>query len=340
MNLRVSAKCPTRIDLAGGTLDMWPIHHMLPVKATINIAIDLFAEASITIAPEDKYKLHSYDQDISCEGSFAEITAQQRLPLLGLLIQAFWHPSLPALEITTTAKSPKGAGLGGSSSLAIATAAAIQQARASLDKTAQNQQSDLVRGVSNVESRLIKAPTGCQDYWAAVRGGMNIIRFPFHGEEITTTSLDLKLVEESLTLVYSGASRQSAINNWDIFKEFYDGNQKVVGILNQIGVAAEKCADAIARNSWREAMLASSEEWELRRTLWPNIETHETRQISEIAMGQGCLLSRVCGAGGGGVMAIFSPPDRKKALESELTKQNFEVLPCSPTASGLQTHVH
>lgn len=106
-------------------------------------------------------------------------------------------------------------------------------------------------------------------------------------------------------------------------------------LLSEIGRTAAICGEAVSSGSWDKALSASAEEWLLRKKLWPNIETSLTREIAKAAEKHGALFSRVCGAGGGGVMAIFSPPEQKEIIEAELLRKKLHVLPSLATTKGL-----
>ena len=43
----VNSSAPTRIDLAGGTTDIWPLYLFHPGARTLNVAIDQRAKAKI-----------------------------------------------------------------------------------------------------------------------------------------------------------------------------------------------------------------------------------------------------------------------------------------------------
>ena len=49
----IRSSTPTRIDLAGGTLDLWPLHLFFDNPPTLNAAIDLYASVELT-ARRDK----------------------------------------------------------------------------------------------------------------------------------------------------------------------------------------------------------------------------------------------------------------------------------------------
>ena len=106
--------------------------------------------------------------------------------------------------------------------------------------------------------------------------------------------------------------------------------------MQAIGALAQECADAILAGEWKSAFVASQKEWILRTQLWPTIETSETKSIDHAAVRAGALFTRVCGAGGGGVMAILSPIDRVEAVSSAMTIAGGKILDVIVGGSGLE----
>lgn len=335
--IHVRATAPTRIDLAGGTLDLWPIHTLLDAKATVNVGITLPAATEITTSADRHYHLSSEDQTSSLSGDFATVSDSGKLPLISMLLKAIWRPELPAIRIVTSAKSPAGAGLGGSSCLGITIAAALMRARSVVDSTFKvPDESELVRTVQDVEARLIHAPTGCQDYWGGVRGRVNILRYPPGRIEVTTLDPHkIRGLQAEMIPCYSGKSRASAINNWEIFKRLFDGDKSLLGTFNEIGAAAEECARAVETGDLEALIASSKKEWELRTKLWPAIESPETKKLNDAAIKAGARFSRVCGAGGGGVMAVFAPPSRRESVVSALQQAGGTVLDAVIADTGL-----
>jgi D-glycero-alpha-D-manno-heptose-7-phosphate kinase len=334
--IQVEAKAPTRIDLAGGTLDLWPIHHLLDHKATINAAVTLYAQVTVQSSNDGLYHFSSQDQELSFSGDYSAACDSHSLPLFGLLLKGLWQESFEPVSIKTAAKSPAGAGLGGSSCLGIALAGALLAARKAIGAPKEVDDDGLVRLVQDVESRLIKAPTGCQDYWGGLRGGINVIRFPFGETQVKTFQKEqLEELDKQLMIVYSGRSRASAINNWEIYKRIFDGDEKLLSKFNQIGLAAERLGDAVEAGDFSRVIALSSEEWQLRTELWPKIETDETRTIASAAKKAGAKLCRVCGAGGGGVLAVFASEQQRDAVQKAVTKAGGVVLPGNLAEQGL-----
>ncbi len=333
----IKSQAPTRIDLAGGTLDLWPLHHLLSHKCTVNVGISLYAHVEITLSNSKDYHLQSYDQNKFIEGSFAQICKNQSLPLFSILLEALWDEGLPPLVIKTHASSPKGAGLGGSSTLGIAIAGALNYLRQKTKIREFLPEEALVRLVCNAEAKLLHIPTGCQDHWGAVRGGLNIIRYPLTGEVVETIeSSVLNELGESLVLCYSGQSRVSGRNNWTFFKQVIEGDKNAIGLLEDLGFYAEECAKSVQAGNISELLRNSAKEWEIRKKLWPSCETEETRNLEQAARKAGANFARLCGAGGGGVMMLFCDSDKRPAVEKVLTEKGAKILEASPVKKGLK----
>lgn len=336
MMQKVIAKAPTRIDLAGGTLDLWPIHNLLDKKLTVNIGISLYAVTEVILSSGNNYRIRSEDQNISEAGSFSDICNSMKLPLIGKLLEVLWRPDLPPIELTTRAQSPAGAGLGGSSALAISVAAALLRARRLLGSPVEATEEQLVAIVQDVESKIIFAPTGCQDYWGAVRGGINLIEFPCGPVRVKTFRSEiLTQLADQMILVFSGKSRASSCNNWSIFRKVFDRDPEILRALNKIGAAAWSCGNALKNGNLDEAIAHSKAEWCLRRGLWPDIETLETKKIDEAALSSGAEFSRICGAGGGGVMIVFANPSSRDRVTTAIQTAGGTILPAEFGVQGL-----
>lgn len=333
----VIARAPTRMDIAGGTLDLWPLHHMIEHKCTVNIALNLMANVEIRPSNDLQYHLESVDQKRNIRDSFVNLRGESALPLHSMILTALWDEKLPPLHIRTRASSPKGAGLGGSSSLGIAIAGGLNFLRHKLGAFELLAEDVLVRLVANVEAKLLGIPTGTQDHWAAIRGALNIIRYPLFGERVETIEPSfLDELEQNLVVCYSGESRISGKNNWEFYKRIIDGDKEAVALLQELGEEAEACAKEVKRDNFSGMITHSLREWELRKRLWPTTETEKTRQLECAARSSGAFFSRICGAGGGGVMVFLCPPDLRKNVIKTLGDKGGKILDASIVHEGLR----
>jgi D-glycero-alpha-D-manno-heptose-7-phosphate kinase len=169
----VIASAPTRIDFAGGTLDIPPLYLFHQPACTINVAIDLCACATVRTRRDPAVVLRSLDQRRRARWADGEAIEWRRHPFLELAARLLlsFAPT-PGLEVTPESQAPAGAGTGGSSALAIALAAALAHLlRRPLPRAT------LIEYAKGVETQALKVPTGYQDYVAAAYGGANEIHY-------------------------------------------------------------------------------------------------------------------------------------------------------------------
>src|SRR6185312_3041223 len=200
-----------RVDLAGGTLDLWPLYLFHPGAVTVNMGVSVMTHCRITPTKSPAISLRSLDthkQDRFANVSALMTASHFNHPLAGYLCRFFLRDvSLrTGFTLETHSESPAGAGISGSSALMIATTAAL--ARLTGHKLGKEKIREIAQ---NVEAQLIQVPTGCQDYYPALYGGVNAIRLRedgIHREEIKVSH---KEMNSRFVLAYTGAPRQSGI---------------------------------------------------------------------------------------------------------------------------------
>jgi D-glycero-alpha-D-manno-heptose-7-phosphate kinase len=199
----------------------------------------------------------------------------------------------------------------------------------------------LVAIAQDIEATCLLTPTGIQDYWGAVNGGVSVISYPPGGPTIKKYGVDLlpQLAEE-LIVCYSGKSRNSGINNWQIFKGVMEGDASLISLLDEIGFHSGEMAQALIKGEWQELLRHSAAEWQLRCKLSEGIETAETRRIHRAALGAGAYFTRICGAGGGGVMAIFAPQEKKSRVIAATQEAGGSILAAALTDQGAKIDAH
>src|SRR5579864_9675153 len=76
-----TARAWCRVDLAGGTLDIWPLGLLHPAAVTVNVAIDVAVEVTLEPA-RDRYRVRQGEERIDA-GSPRELAAQPEGALVG-----------------------------------------------------------------------------------------------------------------------------------------------------------------------------------------------------------------------------------------------------------------
>lgn len=331
----IDASAPTRIDLAGGTLDIWPLFLFHERAQTLNVAISLRAHCRLTPRDDGRIVVHSDDTGRRVEaGHWSELRANTELRLLGRLIH---HFEVAGLEMHTRSDSPFGAGIAGSSALNIAVCGALSAwTGQALDDEA------LLQIAMNVEAQAIDVPTGVQDYRPALYGGISAVELGVRGPRRVALQLSPAALESRLVLAYTNATRNSGINNWEVTKRHIDGDRQVQRRFACIRDIAAAMREALEREDWDAVGCHLASEWENRKGLAPGVTTPEIDDMLEAARGAGALGGKVCGAGGGGCLFTLSHPDDVPAIRAALAGRGARVLDFRIERDGLivQTRAH
>ena len=327
--VRVHASAPTRIDLAGGTLDIWPLYLLHDGVQTINAAITLRAECHLS--PRAGGGVQVIAEDTGATADVAHWSALDDRPGLRLVtrILRFFRPD--GLNVTTRSGAPVGAGLAGSSALNIALCAALARWC-----ERRMEPESLIALALNLEAQAIAVPTGAQDYRPAAYGGVAALELGPAGVRRVPLAVDAAALEERTVLVYTGHSRDSGINNWDVTKRRIDGDAVLVSLFDEIRDVAAGMRGALATSRWDEVARHLAMEWELRKRLAPGVTTEALDALIDSGLEAGADAAKVCGAGGGGCILFLTPPDARDRVQRALAAAGGRVLSCGLDTEGLR----
>lgn len=327
----IMAHAPCRVDLAGGTMDIWPLYLFHPGAVTVNFAVSVLT--SCRIVPLGGRVIRFRSLDTEKEEEFRDLAAlvsarRYQHPLAAYLTR-FFAPQHGFL-METHSESPAGAGISGSSALMIASTAALARF------TGRSLDPEQIRVIAqNVEAQLIRVPTGCQDYYPALFGGVSAIHQQPDGIHHETIRLDPEELDRRFVLAYTGAPRQSGINNWKVFQAHIGGDAKVIRNFDCIGEIARAMHAALKRADWPEIARLLRDEWKLRKTNAPRITTSRIEELISIAKRKGAMAAKVCGAGGGGCIVLLCEPESKEQVASAITERGGQVLAARVARAGL-----
>jgi len=329
--MRVESRAPARVDLAGGTVDIWPLYLFHPGAQTVNIAIRCYASCVIDTRADRRIVLESQDQEL--QESWDSLTdlshGVSKLPLLQELVM-FFEPQR-GLNITTSSQVPAGAGLGGSSALNIALCGGL--ARVTGKRCTR---STILEIAKNVEAIVIRVPTGWQDYFPPLYGGANSVHLGRDGVKVEHLPLPFADVEKRFVLCYTGQPRNSAINNWEVMKSHIDNDESVIKNFSQITAIATQMREALLARDWNNVAELLAQEWENRKRNFKGISTPKIDRMIEQTRKQGTVAAKVCGAGGGGCVVFMVRPGTKPAVENALTQMGGKVINFAISKTGLE----
>lgn len=332
----IESSAPTRVDLAGGTIDIPPLFLFHEGASTVNFAVSMLAHCRIETRDDDAIVLSSIDRNVSFETSLDmmhELKNEPRLELLSKLVY-FFKPET-GFNMITESEAPAGAGLAGSSTLNIACIGALNKLVG--DRYSPEQ---FIPIAANIETTVIKVPAGYQDYYSAQFGGVASIAFRPDGIVREPLNVDTSVLEDRIVICYTGEPRNSGTNNWEITKRHIDGDKELFDIFEGIRDTACDVREAMLGSRWDDVGEIIALAHPARKRLSPNITTPHMDELIDAALANGAIGPKVCGAGGGGCIAFFCEPGRKADVENAICGlDGGEVLEWSVNNDGLLVDV-
>jgi D-glycero-alpha-D-manno-heptose-7-phosphate kinase len=336
--VHIETSAPTRIDLAGGTIDIWPLYLFHPGAQTLNAAISLRATARIDTRTDNRVVIRSEDTHRTVEvEDWSELRETGELRLLSLLAHWFLRgPGAPAhgrkdgLTLTTRCESPAGAGIAGSSALNVAVCAAL-----AAWTRHHHEPEALLQIAMNIEAQAIAVPTGLQDYRPAMYGGIAALELEVDRVRRVALDVDAKELERRIVLCYTGEPRNSGTNNWEITKKHIDGDRFVFDCFERIRDTAAEMRTALTRADWDGVGRAIAKEWDNRKRLAPGVTTPAIEDLIARATAAGASAAKVCGAGGGGCLFCYGPPEKAHAVRDALAAGGARLLEYRIERDGL-----
>jgi D-glycero-alpha-D-manno-heptose-7-phosphate kinase len=331
--MTVEAMAPCRIDLAGGTLDIWPLYLFLDGGLTVNIGIDLYSRVRIESREDPRIHLRSLDTGLELEAaSVDELPLGGPLDLVARAVK-FYRPA-GGITLETENAAPKGSGLGASSSLLICLSGSLC---AFNDRDHDPER--LVDCAANLEAQNIRIPTGKQDYYPPLHGGVNAIWFEVGGNRVETLLVDeaaISLLERRLILSFTGISHFSGATNWDMTRNYIEGSGETRTHLAQIKATAVEMRECLLTSDFERFARVLDHEWQNRRQLAEGVATPETDRMMAAARRAGAQASKLCGAGGGGCMITFVPDGARETVIAALEAEGARPLPYHIARRGLR----
>ena len=325
----IEARSPSRIDLAGGTVDIWPLYLFQRGAVTINAGISLFVRIRIAVSEDGLFHIVDLKRNRRCTAATIDLLKRKKgFELFGWALDHF-RPNT-GLKIVSDTMVPEGAGLAGSSSLLVALCGALNHiTRMHYSRV---RLLDILR---DIETQLLQVPAGFQDYYPALWGGISSICWDVGGGKREVLDSVDREIEPWLMLVYTGTSRHSGTNNWNILKQYIEGDTRIRRLLQKIVAVTHSMREALIERDFEKAGTLMGQEASCRRELLPTIVTPEIERLEKMARSLGVIGCKVCGAGGGGCVVLFLEPDRREIVYRRLTQSGYEVVPFRIARKGL-----
>ena len=337
--MRISVTVPTRIDLAGGTLDVYPLYLFEDGGLTVNAAINVYGY--VTVDERADARIHIRSEDASAEEVFTSLAEMQThmggpFDLVKKALR-FYRPQR-GLNITLRCEAPHGSGLGASSALLMALSSALNR----IERLGLSQDRIIDLG-ANIEAQVIGIPTGKQDYFPPLFGGVCGIWFDVDGHRLEQLDEGSDLIErlnDRLILTFTNINRFSGVTNWAMLKRYIEKEGNTVTHMRHIKQVALAMRQSLSSGDLDEFARLLAVEWENRKALAKGVTTPEVDAMIAAAEAAGARASKLCGAGGGGCMITYAEPENRVAVKDALVEAGATLMPFRVVRENIRLEVN
>ena len=335
----IRARAPLRLGLAGGGTDVSPYCETYG-GCVLNATIDRYAYAVIKPLDDPGLVFNAADQMRS-----ETLPLRDHLPLdEGLILHRAVYNEIVktynngqplAIELTTHCDAPVGSGLGASSTVVVVMIRAFAELlNLPLDDYA------IAQLAFKIERLDCGLQGGRQDQYAATFGGFNFMEF-YDDDRAVINTLRLKNwviyeLEASLLLFYTGISRESAAIIADQSQNMRLGQDDAVEAMHTMRREAIQMKECILKGDFRGLIRCMHEGWASKKRSARTVSNPLIEEIFEAAMGAGALAGKISGAGGGGFIIFFVPPEDRMSVIARLNQFDGVVSNCHFTNTGAE----
>jgi D-glycero-alpha-D-manno-heptose-7-phosphate kinase len=328
-----------RIDLAGGTLDVYPLYIFEDGGLTLNAAVNIYGQ--VIVEERDDQEIHIYSEDINAKEAYNDLEEMRNqmggdLDLVKKALR-FYQPHR-GLNVTLSSDAPHGSGLGASSALLMALSSALNEME-DLGFT----KDQLIDLGANIEAQVINIPTGKQDYFPPLFGGICSIRFDIDGHRLERLDRDndlINILNKHLILTFTNIRRFSGMTNWAMLKRYINNEGDTVQHMKRIKSVAIEMRESLLASDLDAFADLLAVEWDNRKSLAEGVTAPEINQMIAAAAAAGAKASKLCGAGGGGCMITYAEPQDVPAVKESLTQAGATVMDFRIQAEGISLVIH
>lgn len=303
----IITRTPFRISFVGGGSDLEAFYGKHP-GAVLSTSIDKYMYISS----------HKFFEPDKIRTKYSQTETVDRVEdlkhnLLRTILQRFDIKG--GLEISSIADVPAGTGMGSSSSFTVGVLhnlSAVQNRFVSKET--------LAKEACNIEINILGEPIGKQDQYAAAYGGLNVIEFHSDGN-VSVQPLHLsgdahRDMQDHLMMFYIGNQR-SASSILQEQKKNTSQEDKYNALVQMVGLVYD-LRDSILAGRWSEMGEILHENWMLKQSLASGITNPMITGIYDAARNAGATGGKLLGAGGGGFMLFYCPPDKQDRVRNAL----------------------
>lgn len=233
------------------------------------------------------------------------------------------------VEIHHDGDLPARTGLGSSSSFTVGLLNSLYALKGQMVSHEQ-----LAREAIHVEQNMCKENVGCQDQMLAAHGGFNHIEFGGRDHlritRVTISRERIKELESHLMLYFTGFSRTAS----EIAAHQIQNIPNKQTELHRMHEMVNRAVELLTGDDLRKFGGLLDESWQIKRELSTKISTPHIDDIYAAARSAGAIGGKLLGAGGGGFILLFAPPECQKKIKEKL--KELLLVPFQFENSGSQ----
>jgi D-glycero-alpha-D-manno-heptose-7-phosphate kinase len=218
------------------------------------------------------------------------------------------------IEVHHDGDLPARSGMGSSSAFTVGLLHALYALKGAMPSKHQ-----LAMESIHLEQEILKETVGSQDQVSAAYGGFNHITFLTNGEisvrPITIERQRLSDLNAHLMLLYTGIER-TASDVADSYVNNFDDKKRQMRILKDL--VDESIAVLTSGQDLKYFGELLHEAWLAKRSLSAKVSNTEIDGLYGDAVSAGALGGKLTGAGGGGFLLLFAPPEKHGAIKEKL----------------------
>ena len=305
----IITKTPFRISFVGGGSDLEAFYQK-STGAVLSTSINKYMYISSHAYFEPNKLRVKYSQTETVDA-----VADLKHPILRTAFEMFNIKG--GLEVSSIADLPSGTGMGSSSSF---TVGLLHNLHAHSHSYASKH--ELASAACDLEINRLGEPIGKQDQYAAAFGGLNVIEFHANGE-VTVDPVYLSnevysRLENSLCLYYIGNQRSASSILSEQKKN--TGDTEKFAMLQKMVALVYELRSTLMSGDLDNFGTLMHENWLMKQELASGISNPVIGELYDTALKNGATGGKLLGAGGGGFMLFFCPPEKQAQLDQALHK--------------------
>ncbi len=339
MALKIRSRAPLRLGFAGGGTDI-EAYCNSNNGLVLNSTISIYAYTNIKVFNEKKVRIISSDLNQKIEKlSDGEFELDDLLTIhkavYNYMILNYNDNKILPIEISTYCSIPPGSGLGSSSTIVVSLIRAfVEYLNLPLDDLS------IAKLAIKIEREDCKFSGGRQDQYAASCGGFNFMEFNKNNHTIVN-SLRIKNwikceLEASLILYFTGISRKSSEIIEDQTTNIQLGKNKSLEAMHKMRSQAKRMKEALICGDLETFCNSLNEGWEAKKSSSKSVSNEYIEEIYKSAIESGATAGKLSGAGGGGFMLFYSPPEKKGDVIRNLQVFGGKIYDFHFTEQGCQ----